>query len=165
MPKKTLLSLFVALFVFAIYSQLSGIKAHAQFFPLTGPITAPTTSPTITVTPTPTVSPTPVTPPLTSFNIGGKVVIKQLGRLLSGMQRIIPAPNVMVTVRNLFSRAVVAQGKTDSNGNYAFTVPSGIYFVEVDEPNNTIMVPPLTVVSLKNKPVTKNFQALQFNLF
>jgi hypothetical protein len=144
MSKKIITAIIIAFLVIPLYFQT--VKVSAQVVPLTGPVTPP------------------VTTPVTFFNLTGKVVYKQLGRLFGNAQRIIPAPNVLIRVFSFFGHTQVASTTTDGNGNYGLSLPNGLYRVEASGGTNAFFVPPLRVVNLKNNQhKTADFQALRFS--
>lgn len=181
MPRNIFIGLVALLLVGVLTFQISSLKALAQMVPLTGPLTPPITSPeetpTMTPTHTPTVTPTPpsggsptMTPTVTPTpkhvgKIVGKVTYNQLGRLMHGVHRIIPASNAMVKVVNFFNGEVKFTTTTDEHGKYALDVPAGLYQVFVYDNSHTFFVPPLRVIrvgSYKKHPVHADFRGLKF---
>lgn len=149
MPKKFAHFLAVALLLLTVIFQATSLKAFAQTPPVTGPITAP------------------VTPPITSFNLTGKVIYKQLGRLLAGMQRVFPAEGVVVKIRTFFGNSFVTETSTDENGMYGVNLPPGTYRVIVSDNNSdSFFVPPFRFVTIKaGKTKEADFQGLLFPHF
>lgn len=144
MSKKLLLLSFIAVFLLIFSTQISHVQTFAQEIPLTAPITPP------------------ITPPITIFNLIGKVTYKHLGRLFGNAQRAFPAEDVIVKVEAFFDDDISFETMTDENGNYGLNVPPGLYKVKVSDEEDTFFVPPLRIVSIKNKQKVANFQGLLF---
>jgi hypothetical protein len=145
MLKKLVTILFFFLFLVSVY-----IQSNSSFVGKV--LAAPVTS--------------PITSPVTFFNLTGKVVYKQLGRLLNNAMRIIPAEGVMIKVFSFFGGNQVGSTTTDTSGKYYLQLPNGLYKVVASDNENTMFVPPLNVVSLKvNNEKHVDFQGLLFPHF
>ena len=137
---KKLTALFLMVFLsLPILFQLPEVKAQTS--PITGPITTP----------------------ISFFNLTGDVTYKKLGRLFSGIQRVVPGEDVLVKVSNFFNPGQSFETMTDDEGNYKFNLPAGLYKVEVEDGDHTFFVPPLKVVKVQEEKAKKaNFQGLIF---
>lgn len=125
MPKK-LLSLIIGLALFIpVFVQLTSVRVEANHDPS-------------------------MTSPITFFNLIGRVTYRHLGRLTAGMQRVMGADDIVVTLTAFFNPSVHYTTTTDPNGVYSFNVPAGLYKVMISDPSNTadMLVPPLRVENL-----------------
>jgi len=141
------LPVFIIVFILSFFVFLQVPKVSAQVLPISSPVTSP------------------ITLPVTNFAVSGKVVYKQLGRLFSNMQRVVPVQGAIVTIQNFFNKNQSFTTTTDSSGNYGINVPTGHYKVTVSDGKNSIFVPPLRIVNVKKKGATANFQGLLFPRF
>ena len=144
MPKKFLTLAIFFLLLVSVYVESTSFSGRAFAAPLTNPATSP----------------------VTFFNLSGKVVYRQLGRLLNNAKRVVPAEGVVVKIFSFFGGNQVGTATTDSTGMYQLELPTGMYRVEASDTKGTFFTPPLRVINVKKgQSKTGDFQGLLFTSF
>jgi hypothetical protein len=133
--KIAIIVLLLASFGYLLSKEITSVDAHNNASPTPSPISSPITS--------------PVTSPITfsGFKLQGNVSYRVIKRWFNSLKRFTPAADVTVVAKNR-DTGEKTETKTDSDGDYIFTLPSDKYRVTVKSDGHGWFVPPFHNVNL-----------------